>query len=73
MRRKTGYISAYSLKMFYGAFRANLYYRSVADPVTQIFGKWYSIPHWAMPVFAPFNQYTHSMRGISHMRGHYDD
>ncbi|QGZ16741.1 hypothetical protein PBI_DEWDROP_94 [Microbacterium phage Dewdrop] len=69
VKRKSGYMSTYSLRMFYGAWRASRYFAKkhgswAATPHIQIGDRdWRRIPDGLMIVFRPFNKYRATMRG----------
>lgn len=69
IRRKTGYMSPYGLKMFYGAFVAGKYFSekygttNQSTPHVQILGRFFRVPDRMMIVFKPFNRYVSTERG----------
>lgn len=73
MRRPTGWISLYPLSMFYGTYRAGIYFKNKkpSQPVIRWRGasRWREVPAWLMPVFMPFNTYQVTGRGERFARG----
>lgn len=69
MRRKTGYMSPYPLKMFYGAFAAGKYFANKhgtaneSAPYIQVLGRFFRVPDRMMIAFKPFNRYVSTTRG----------
>lgn len=68
VRRRGGYISPYSLSMFYGAWRASLYFSAKTGqvpsvPMIRFRNVWRKVPGWAMIIFRPFNTYRATLRG----------
>jgi hypothetical protein len=69
VRRKTGYMSARSLRDFYGSWRASLHFNvprgePAAVPCFWAFNRWFEVPPLIMhTVFRPFNTYRATARG----------
>jgi len=65
IRRKSGYMSPYPLSMFYGAYRAGVYFQNGPHhaPFVRLGAKYHKIPASLMRLFQPFNNYTHTGSG----------
>lgn len=70
IRRKTGYLSSYSLSMFYGAWAAGHYFKNGPHHAAfvRIGTRTVRIPDRMMIVFKPFNRYTTTLRGERFVR-----
>ncbi len=71
LRRKSGYMSPYPLSMFYGAWRAGIYFGNspTSDPYVEVAGKLRRVPALGMRLFQPFNRYKRTQRGEYFLRG----
>lgn len=60
IRRKTGYMSPYSLRMIYGAavLAPKKYGRSYGEVYLSIGRGFLGVPRWMMWIFRPFNIYV---------------
>lgn len=56
-------MSPYSLGMFYGAWRAGVYYGHNGDPFVMAFDRYWRIHGLLMRAFQPFNRYKKTQKG----------
>lgn len=75
LRRKSGFMSSQPVSMFYGSWRAGIYFRNGKHhaPFVRLGKRYVRIPGLLMLAFKPVNTYTETMKGENFMRGRSPD